>query len=373
MYSLSNLTIIIFTFNRHRYVLRNLELWSTTEATVHVLDGSNEPIAAAFLSNFSPNIKYHHLPVSIWERLAKGVALVDTKYVAFLADDEFFIPSALGAAISELEADHELVACCGRGIDKTLTADLVVSAAAIKNNVNAYQGEASGEVKLDDPLERMSWHMDPYVPSAIYAVCRSAQWRRAVSASINRQYSSGQVWELQFELSMSFFGKVKVINELMWLRTAENPSHTAGFELGFASWFVDPLYAQEVDDFLNTTARGLVMTGTQDFHSVRDGLARACRAYVACCARNDVFGRARQTTAITKARAASRVSPLLKRVVKKLISRLPSPLLELLPASLRFRPYVDIAKGLESVGLRVDWNQLIIILETVRKFHGTTN
>jgi glycosyltransferase domain-containing protein len=368
--SLSNLTIVIFTLNRQRYVLRNLALWSATEATVHVLDGSNESIDSRFLSNLASNIKYHHLPVSIWERLAKGVNLVDTKYVAFLADDEFFIPSALEASISELEADRELVACCGRGIDKTLTADLVVSAAAIENNVSAYQSGSSGEVGQDDPVERMNWHMNPYVPSTLYAVCRSAQWRRVLSACISRRYSSAQVFELQFELSMSFFGKIKVLNELMWLRTSENPSHTAGLELDFDTWFVDPLYAQEVDDFLNMTARGLLMTGARDFQSVRDGLARACRAYVAYCAGNDVFGQSRQTTPITKART-SRVSVALKRAVKKIISRLPSLLLALLPARLRFRPYVEIAKALESAGLRVDWNQLIIILETVRKFHAT--
>jgi glycosyltransferase domain-containing protein len=370
MSSLSNLTIVIFTYNRHRYVLRNLALWSGDEATVHVLDGSNESIGAGSLSNLNPNIKYHHLPVSIWERLEKGVALVDTKYVAFLADDEFFIPSALGASIIELEADRELVACCGRGIDKILAADLVVSAAAIENNVKVYKRQSSGEVGLDDPLERMIWHMNPYVPSSIYAVCRSDEWKKAVLSSVMRQYSSGgPLFEIQFELSMSFLGKVKVINELMWLRTAENPSHS-GFGLEFHSWFVDPLYAQEVDDFLNMTAKGLVMTGAQDFQSVRSGLARACLAYVAYCAGNDVFGQSRQTTPITKART-SRVSVELKRAVKKLISRLPSPLTAMLPARLRFRPYVEIAKALESVGLRVDWDQLTTILETVRKFHGT--
>ena len=172
---------------------------------------------------------------------------------------------------------------------------------------------------------------------------------------------------------MSFFGKIKVIDELMWLRTAENPSNTAGFELEFHSWFTDAIYAQEVDDFLSRTASSLVIAGMQDFHSVRDGLARACLRYVEYCAGKDASSRSLQAAVVPKGPAAFLGSILLKRAVRKIISRLPSPLTAMLPARLRFRPYVEIAKGLESVGLRVDWSQLNIILETVKKSHGTTN
>jgi glycosyltransferase domain-containing protein len=371
--SLSDLTIIIFTYNRHRYVLRNLELWSNTKATVHILDGTDEPLSGELLADFTPNIKYHHLPVSIWDRISRGADMVVTKYVAFLADDEFFIPSAVEASISELDKNQELVACCGRWIDKCLTAELIVSEGAIEGNKLNYERGSSGAVEHDDSIERMICHMNPYVPSAFYAVCRSAEWKKAVGAFTKRQFSSGLVAELQFELSMSFFGKIKVIDELMWLRTAENPSNTEGFELEFHSWFTNALYAQEVDDFLSMTARDMVGAGPQDFHSVREGLARACLAYVAYCAGNDVSGRSGQTTSITKARAVSKGSVLLKRTIKKISSRLPSPLTALLPVRLRFRPYVEIAKGLESLGLRVDWNQLFIILETVKKSHVATS
>jgi glycosyltransferase domain-containing protein len=339
---------------------------------VHVLDGTNEALGAGLLANFTPNIKYHHLPVSIWDRMSRGAHVVETKYVAFLADDEFFIPSAVEASISELENNQELVACCGRWIDKCLTAELIVSAAAIEANKLNYQCGSSGAVEHDDPIERMISHMNPYVPSAFYAVCRSNEWKKVVWAFTERQFSSGLVAELQFELSMSFFGKIKVIDELMWLRTAENPSNTAGFELEFHSWFIDARYAKEVDDFLGMTARSLVGADAQDFHSVRDGVARACRAYVAYCTGRSASSGRPETAVVMKGRLASLVSVMLKRAVRQIISRLPSPLLALLPARLRFRPYVEIAKGLESVGLRVDWNQLIIILETVKKTHGTT-
>jgi len=370
MSPLADLTIVIFTYNRHRYVLRNLTRWSGTEATVHVLDGTADALSNGVLNNFTPNIKYHHLPVSIWERMARGVAMVETKYAAFLADDEFFIPSAAEASILELENNPELVACCGRGIDKTLTAELIVSAAAIETNKHTFQNGSSGAVGQGDPVERMISHMNPYVPSTFYAICRSTEWKRAVLSFTKRQFSSGLVAELQFELSMSFYGKVKVIDELMWLRTAENPSNTAGFELEFHTWFTDPVYAQEVDDFLSMTASDLAITEALDFDTIRRGLDKACKAYVAYCVKNYRSAQSGKSAFGSKGWLALAIPSTLKLLIKKFISHLPSPLLALLPDRLCFRPYIEIAKGLESVGLRVDWNQLEAILKTVQKFHG---
>lgn len=372
---LSKLTIVIFTYNRHPYVIRNLGLWSGSEVQVNVLDGSAEAISINRLNTFASNIHYHHLPLPIWERISAGAALVHTEYVAFLPDDEFFIPSALEASIVELDANPDLVSCSGRGIDKSLGADLIVPWATIEHNEFNYKNGNSGAVEQLDPIVRMIAHMSSYVPSTFYGVSRSQPWIEVVLLLSQREFSSGVAPEIQFELSMSFKGKVRIINELMWLRTAEEPSNSAGFEVEFHSWYLNPRYAAEVSDFLDITASGLAEKSELDLDVIRRGLEIACKAYVDYCHQH--FSSTLSDQRLLRGPnwlgrwLSTRTASTLKRSVKKLIGALPAPLLMALPARLRFRSYIEMAKGLESAGLRVDWDQLTTILETVRKFHGT--
>src|SRR3989344_4065841 len=98
---LSKLTLVIPTYNRQRYVLRNMRYWSGSMVAVHVLDGSEQPILAEEMVGLAANVNYHYLPIPILERLQRAVDLVQTEYVALLGDDEFFVPNALQACISE--------------------------------------------------------------------------------------------------------------------------------------------------------------------------------------------------------------------------------------------------------------------------------
>jgi len=370
---LSKLTIIILTYDRPRYVLRNMGFWSATGATVHVLDGSSEAISPQQLDRFASNIHYHHMPISYWMRFAEVSSLVDTEYAALLSDDEFFVPSAVEASIRELEKNKDLVACCGMAVDKVLATDLAVHWSALKGNRSRFEGGPSGAIDQADPVERMIKHMDPYIPSIIYSVCRSQAWLKTMRLIGARQFSSGHVGELQFELSMSFNGKVKAIGELMLLRSAENEANstTHGFELMFHTWYLDPKFSQEVDQFLHTTASNLVAGSGMELDKIRRGLELACSAYVAYCERNYPAKQPGQPSPNTIRRPASRVPRTLKVFTRKFISALPAPLLAVLPDRLRFRPYADIAKELESAGLRVDWNQLSLILALVQKGHDS--
>src|SRR5574337_94950 len=94
---LSKLTLVIPTYNRQRYVLRNMRYWSGSTVTVHVLDGSERPIPAEEMVGLAATINYHHLPISWLNRLGKVANLVQTEYAALLGDDEFFLPNALQA------------------------------------------------------------------------------------------------------------------------------------------------------------------------------------------------------------------------------------------------------------------------------------
>src|SRR3989344_526322 len=108
---LSKLTLVIPTYNRQRYVLRNMRYWSGSMVTVHVLDGSEQAIPPQEMAELTANINYHNLPIPLLDRFRKAVGLVQTEYAALMADDEFFLPDALQACIRELEVDETLVSC----------------------------------------------------------------------------------------------------------------------------------------------------------------------------------------------------------------------------------------------------------------------
>ena len=123
---LSELTLLIPTYNRQRYALRSMRYWSGSAVTVQVLDGSARPIPSEELAGLADDVNYRHMPVSAMERLRKAVDLMQTKYVALLEDDESFIPNTLQACIRALEADATLASCRGRCLDFRPVADHVI-------------------------------------------------------------------------------------------------------------------------------------------------------------------------------------------------------------------------------------------------------
>lgn len=370
---LSKLTIVIPTYNRQDYALRNMRYWSGSEATVHILDGSEKTIEHERLKDVADNIYYHHLPVSIFERLEKVHGLVKTKYVALLADDEFYIPSAIEMSISELENDPELVACHGQAIGKLLSESLIVHSSNVDNYILGCR-KRKQDLAQGDPFERMITHMENYVPSSVYAVCRSNAWLPAIALACKRVFSCIHVLELQFELSISFFGKIRSINELFLLRSAENPPNEKENTLHFHSWYMNPEFNTEVEDFLNITANALASVSEYDAKVIRKGLKMACKAYVEYCEKQFRENCQLQLSDREIRKFLSRaVSQSQKMLIKKTISKLPNNILRGFPNKFSFCPYIKIAEGIESVGVHVDWDQLSAILKIVREFHDDRN
>ena len=101
--------------------------------------------------------------------MGKAGDLVQTDYVAWLGDDELYLPDALEACIQEMESDETLVACNGRCLVFQL----------ISNQIFAYPvfaEWANYSVPRDDPIARMIHHMQTYKLSTIYSVMRTPVW-----------------------------------------------------------------------------------------------------------------------------------------------------------------------------------------------------
>jgi len=277
---LSRLTLVIPTYTRQAYALRNMRYWSGRGPVVHVLDGSPDAIAEPELRVLEANIHYHHLPVGINERLSFVLNLIDTEYTALLSDDEFFIPSALAACIAELDVERDMVACGGRSLWFSQSIYGVVGGPA-------YITQTNYAVTMNDPVERMIYHMRSYTCSTIYAVLRFEAWARIIRIMVQKEFSVYAMGEIQFELAACCLGKSKVIQSLMWLRSRENPQLT-GTSISLNpnnriwDWWGDFAYAQEHIEFIELMSNGLT-SSANEIPGLRDGVVQAIDAYVDAC------------------------------------------------------------------------------------------
>jgi glycosyltransferase domain-containing protein len=275
---LSRLTLVIPTYNRQQYALRNMRYWSNKGPTIHVLDGSVKAIDTGLLKSMGNNIHYHHLPISFVERLAYVMDQIKTEYATLNCDDEFFLPSALMACIKELDKAAEMSACCGRSISFYYKDNNVFGS-------QVYPHMKDYALTQDNPVHRMITHFSNYTQVALYAVVRTGYWKKSFAAHIKKEFALYAAAEYQFEMSIAFLGKTKVIPELMWLRSGETEP-IRGLEPSWDPknlihhWWQDKSKKEEQEEFLQIMAEALTNGNNT---KIKEGIAKTLDAYTIFC------------------------------------------------------------------------------------------
>jgi glycosyltransferase domain-containing protein len=355
-HQLSRLTIIIPTYKRQAYALRSMIYWSGLGPAVHVLDGSASPIDQSVLSDLGEDIHYHHLPIGLHERLTWSLQLIRTDYAALLSDDEFFLPEALRRCIDFLDTEPDMVSCGGRCLGFSLH----------DNGVIAWPGYTQQEgycVALNDPTERMLHHMHPYTPSTIYSVVKTDVWKRAVGILGHKEFPVYALGELQFELAVSYQGKSRVLQNLMWMRSDENAQLT-GTSISLNPenliwhWWRDSHTVNQRNKFLDIMSNGLA-SSPAEVSVVKDGVSRAIDAYV-----NAYGGPTPKSIDGFIAAIKQRIPPEVKQVIKKILHRNQDSM-----ARINAIPLIDAAKAMAATGVAVDFQELANIERIVTDFH----
>ncbi len=260
---MSKLTIVIPTYDRHKYILRSIKYWSNRDVDVLIVDGSSSALNELHLNDLPSNISYHYLPIGLLKRLEIASNLIKTQYCILLGDDEFFIPSALNSAIKTLDKDNKLVACCGQSIGfwpGKIASWLPKSPILLSHII--YPERKGYSISQNNPQKRMVMHMENYSPTSIYSVVRTSDWKKVMSILTKKEFCAYGIFELQFELAISYLGKTKVLDELFWLRSAENENIqgtdlSLQIENSFEKWWVDPKKSIEHREVLQIIGDGL--------------------------------------------------------------------------------------------------------------------
>ncbi len=253
---LENLTLVMPTYNRQAFAIRNMKYWSDTPVRIIVLDGSEKSIPGSELAEIGVNVSYHHAPISFIKRLAMALPLIETRYVSLYGDDEFFLADGLEACIRFLEEQADYVACCGHAIGFRPENGSI-------RGFGRYPRLEGRNIDHADGSERVVRHMENYVCSQVYSVVRAQPWIEAVKCYTDLEFNVLAIGELQMELCLSFAGKSRTLPHATWLRSNgetkpirnTDPSLDEGRR--FETWWHQPDAKEEKDNFIRQTAKSL--------------------------------------------------------------------------------------------------------------------
>jgi len=255
---LSDLTVVIPTISRPKFILRQFRYWRDSDAQVVILDGAAKPIQVP-PELMSSNIRYVCTGTRFNERLTIAGSFVSTKYCALLCDDEFFTYSGLRAAIATLESDSSIIGCVGRSLYFFVDQGRFLLKDAYRE-WRPFSIEANSHItRLDEDLPPNKTH------KAQFAVMRSAEWKTMYETSYRRYFSSGYVYERLLNLQRTISGRTEILDDLLWFRSMENPpiSNESVPRLGnrvYIQWARDQEFSSEVTEY-RKIARNLLLDG----------------------------------------------------------------------------------------------------------------
>ena len=262
---LDRLTVVVPSFGRPEFILRQLVYWSGTSARLLILDGSPDPIPESVRDAVDgrKELGYMHRPVGLDERLHEACDLIGTEYTVLGGDDEFLLRRGLAEAVDVLDREQRHVACMGQSLGFVPSPD------------GRYLGFGPGYphrgfVNTDpDVRQRVLYAMSRYNAITCYAVTRTDTWRVTWGEALD--WSSVYAMEVQHAISSWLSGGLITIDEIYWLRSGENLSvrdlsvrDLKEQHLTFTDWWSDPVYASEVSRFQGLLADHAVAVGAAD-------------------------------------------------------------------------------------------------------------
>lgn len=274
---LSNLTLVMCTYNRPLFATRAMRFWSNTNVNLIVMDGSTKSLDNNDVASLPNRIKYIHDPSNWTDRMLHGASLVQTDFAALINDDEFYLPNSLLGCIDALNKNQDLVSTIGHvAAFKILEGDIYFR--------RKYEEFSDSHVSSNSPIQRVICHMNPYKMTSLFAVTRTAVFIRSVEvASICSQLPGVATFELGFEIANSFQGKSRVLPQLHWLRSSENsPNWRQSHHEAVEIWLKEECNSDRFQRISNLVAKTLG-SAPEDNHLVSDSiLFVGLSAYVDC-------------------------------------------------------------------------------------------
>ena len=271
---LSELSIMIPTFNRPLDLERVIEYWRETPVTVHILDGSEKPLFAAGALSGSPTITYHHFPkakdelalINGFKRVVFGLQLPKTQFSAVGADDDFYTISGLIESLKVLKSDEKIDAVAGRVLTYERKRKLYWHHKYVPRFNRTDLETDSIENKLSSGS---SWFL--------HAVCRTEYWQKFLMVCYEEKNFTkanfyAHEWML-FILAKAMF-RTKYINIIQDVRQETVTGKNKGPEVPWEEFICDERNVSHIDEIIKQLAKGFNEVTPANEHSKNLELAR---------------------------------------------------------------------------------------------------
>ncbi len=251
---LDKITIIIPSYERQNYLKKIIKYWTNSKVKIIILDGSKKKIDFSKF-NYTKNIRYFHFPKkSLFERLGIASDMIKTEYSILCCDDELYLENGLLSCLKELEKNKDLSCVMGR-----------VLCFRYRNNKNklvgfpGYTQFKNYHLFIDDPLKRIGVHLsDGKGRPTMYSLTRTIYLKEILKlVSKDDIFPCQQTYELQMDICLAYFGKIKFIEELTWLRNFDEKPLWPRGKVFFTKWFLSKKSKKLVNKLLDLTSKCL--------------------------------------------------------------------------------------------------------------------
>ena len=249
---LSELTIVIPTYNRPLELERAIEYWRDIPVTVHILDGSDKSFFVEGIQPGTQTIYYHSFPSKSesakenWSRrLKSGLSLMNTRFSALCCDDDVFTMEGMITALKILDTGS-FDAVAGKTGEYLKINDHVVW----KHKYPNWKDEE--RQKSFNINERLLFDGGPH---AFYAIYKSDKLIRVHSLG-HESIFPVPVWKDMLIIDLiKIFCRVKFIDDLFWLKCGIN--YPEARPIKFAQLFWDESFIDHKKLFVDNLSSAI--------------------------------------------------------------------------------------------------------------------
>jgi glycosyltransferase domain-containing protein len=218
MKKLNKLSIIIPSYNRKKYLKRQIIYWANTPYKIFILDGGTENFTNQEVLKLPNNIRYIIDNSNVFERIANIKKNISSKYILLLCDDDFYVKQTLQKIINFLDCNKEYLSSSSlplgfRKINTNLIYEVVYP--EIKKRIKLPENK--------DSYRRLNNYFKFQYNIYNYSVIHTSIFFECVKLINKCNFDLYALSEVLFGIRLSLASKHKIINEVGWLRNIGNP------------------------------------------------------------------------------------------------------------------------------------------------------
>ncbi len=202
---LSDLTVIIPSYNRHALLEAAVRQWHSRAGQIIIVDGSSNPMTSS--ATKLANVTYIHDSSPIEHRLARAASLVATPFTMLQSDDDIFAPAAISESMAFLHEAH----------DYTVSTPLATQYSELGWRLS-YIKAVGWDNSAAASAARMKYLGSRYTISSFYGVARTNAMVISLYSMAKDPLPVYAFGELHHEMVMNGLGNVRVERTVGWIR-----------------------------------------------------------------------------------------------------------------------------------------------------------